>query len=102
MPGYVEVARRSEVPEGTVRCVEVEGRPIALFHVDGAFYAIDDTCPHMGASLAEGEIDGDQVICPWHDARFSLKTGEALSPPADQDVPRFNVRASGDTIEIEV
>jgi len=102
MPRYIAVAKRSEVPDGSVRCVDVEGRPIALFHLDGAFYAIDDTCPHMGASLAEGEIDGDQVICPWHAAHFSVKTGEALSPPADQDVTRFNVRAEGDTIEIEV
>lgn len=102
MPRYVAVAKRSEVPEGSVRCIEVAGRPIALFHVGGTFYALDDTCPHMGGSLSEGEIDGDEVVCPWHAAHFSLKTGEALGPPADQGVARFNVRAEGEAIEIEV
>lgn len=102
MPRYIAVAQRSDLPEGAVRTVEVDGRPVALFHVGGALYAIDDTCPHMGGSLSEGEVEGDEVTCPWHAARFSLRTGEALSPPADEAVACYKVRAEGDAIEIEV
>jgi len=101
MPSYIAVARTAEVPEGSVHVVEVAGRPIALFRVDGTVYAIDDTCTHMGASLAQGAIDGDQVVCPWHGARFAIKTGEALTPPADHGVACFGVRVTGDAIEIE-
>jgi 3-phenylpropionate/trans-cinnamate dioxygenase ferredoxin subunit len=102
MPRYIAVAQRSEVPDGSVRCVDVEGRKIALFHMGGNFYAIDDTCSHMGGSLSEGEIDGDEVVCPWHGAHFEIRTGEAASPPADIGVARFNVRTTGETVEIEV
>ena len=100
--GFMTVAKVGAIPEGEGRSFQVGERLVAVFLQGGRYFAIDDLCPHMGASLAEGEIDGDQVICPWHAAHFSVKTGEALSPPADQDVTRFNVRAEGDTIEIEV
>jgi 3-phenylpropionate/trans-cinnamate dioxygenase ferredoxin component len=102
MPRYIAVAGRSEVPEGSVVCVDVAGRKVALCQVGGAFYAVDDTCSHVGGSLAEGEVDGYEVVCPWHGARFDIRTGEAMGPPADSPVARFNVRAEGDTIEIEV
>jgi len=102
MPRYIEVARRSEVPEGSVVGVDVAGRKIALFQVGGVFYAIDDTCSHVGGSLSEGEVDGYEVVCPWHGARFDVRTGEPAGPPADSGVACFKVRATGAAIEIEV
>jgi NAD(P)H-dependent nitrite reductase small subunit len=102
MPRFVTACRRSEVPEQGGRCVDVEGKRIAIFRVGDRFYAIDDTCTHMGGPLSEGEVEGEQVECPWHGAHFDLRTGEATGPPADEAVARYEIRVTGDEIEIEV
>jgi 3-phenylpropionate/trans-cinnamate dioxygenase ferredoxin component len=75
---------------------------IALFNVDGEYFAIDDTCTHDHSSLAEGYIEGDQVECSWHFAKFSLKTGDVLSPPAVEPVRAYKVRVSGSDVLVEV
>lgn len=79
MPGTLtRLCAADEVAEGSVRRFEFEDRPpVALFNVTGAFHAIPDTCSHQRASLAEGEIDGDEVICPLHFQVFHIPTGEA-------------------------
>ena len=92
----------SEVPSGTAKLVEVEGLQVALFNVDGTFYAIDNACSHVGGSLGEGSLEGDQVECPWHGARFNVKTGKVLSAPAADDVAAYKVRVAGPDVEIEV
>jgi nitrite reductase/ring-hydroxylating ferredoxin subunit len=102
MPGYVKVARTSEVTPGQAKMVEVEGKKIALFNVDGSFYAIDDTCTHRGGPLSEGVLEGKQVTCPWHGAIYDVTTGEVLGPPAPKGVARYNVRVEASNIEVEV
>ena len=76
MPEFVTVAAVEDIPPGTGRTVEVKGTWIALFNVDGLFYAVDNTCPHAGGPLGEGYLDGHIVECPWHGWRFNVKTGE--------------------------
>ena len=102
MSRYVKVAKRSEIPEGVAICVEVEGRRVALFNLDGDLYAIDDTCTHRGGPLSEGAIMGDEVECPWHGARFNIKSGAPVCPPAARGVKKYDVRLAGDAVEIEV
>lgn len=102
MASFVKVADASDIPEGSARCVEVEGKRIALFHVEGEFYAIDDTCSHAEASLSEGTISGDTVACPRHGAKFSVKTGAALSLPAFAPVNTYEVKREQDEIYIRV
>ncbi len=102
MPDFVKVARTEEVPVGTARMVEVNGKEIALFNVGGSFHAIDNTCTHVGGPLCEGEIEGAQVTCPWHGGVFDVTTGEVLGPPPGQGVNRYNVRVDGPDIEVEV
>ena len=102
MPDFVKVARIEEVPVGTARMVEVNGKEIALFNVGGSFHAIDNTCTHVGGPLSEGEIDGAEVTCPWHGAMFDVTTGQVLGPPAASNVTRYNVRVDGSDIEVEV
>jgi nitrite reductase/ring-hydroxylating ferredoxin subunit len=99
---FTKVATASEVPPGTARQVSVNGRTIALFNVGGTYHAIDDACTHRGASLAEGECDGSEVICPWHGARFDLATGAARTPPAPRGVNAYKVQVVGDDIQIDV
>ncbi|MFQ5851114.1 MAG: Rieske (2Fe-2S) protein [Candidatus Binatia bacterium] len=102
MAGFVKVAKTSEVIPGQGKMVEVNGKKIALFNVDGSFYAIDDTCTHRGGPLSEGSLGEKHVTCPWHGAVFDVTTGETLGPPAPTGVVRYNVRVEGADIEVEV
>ena len=102
MAGFVKVATTADLAPGQGKMVEVTGKKIALFNLEGSFYAIDDTCTHRGGSLSEGEIEGEQVTCPWHGAIYNIKSGEVLSPPAPRGVACYNVRVAGTDIEVEV
>lgn len=102
MANFVKVAKASQITDNEGKCVEIEGKRIALFKVDGEFYAIDDTCTHDEGPLSEGLIDGDEVICPWHQAVFNIKTGKSMGPPAKEDVVAYRVRVTGEDVEVEV
>ena len=86
---FVRVAAADEIPPGTGKAVVVDGRRIALFNVNGTFYAIDDTCTHEESSLSEGYIDEDIVECPKHGAMFHIPTGEVRSLPATKSEQTF-------------
>lgn len=102
MGEFVRVATTSEIGDQTAKCVEVGGKTLAVFNLDGTFYAIDDACSHEEGPLSEGFIEGDEVECPWHAARFNIKTGEHTCPPAYEKVACYRVRISGDGVEVEV
>ena len=102
MARFVKAAAAAEVPPGTSRCVEVEGKEIALFNLGGAFYALDNLCPHAGGPLAEGSMQEGKVECPWHGACFDLKTGASSSPLAPGGAGVYPVRVNGSDIEIEI
>ncbi len=78
MSSFVKVATRAELPVGGKKLVEIDGRAIAVFNIDGAFHAIDDVCTHDGGPLAEGELIGCEIECPRHGARFDVRTGRPL------------------------
>ena len=99
---YVRVATVQELTPNQGKLVEASGKQIALFLVDGKYYAIDNTCPHRGAPLAEGVCVGAEVVCPWHSARFDLATGTHLCPPAKSGVTAYPVRVEGEEIQIDV
>ena len=98
--GFVTVAKVGEFPEGGVKVVRVGDQSVAVFHVDGAYYAMDDVCTHDGGPLAEGFLEGDTIECPRHGARFNVKTGAVLSLPAVVPVPTYEVRVEGDDIRV--
>jgi NAD(P)H-dependent nitrite reductase small subunit len=102
MGKFVKVARKSEITEQSAKLVQIEDKRIALFNLGGQFYALDDTCPHADGPLSEGSIEGEDIECPWHGSRFNIKTGEVNAPPAIENVAKYNVRVSGDDIEVEV
>lgn len=81
---------------------DVDGHRVALFHLKGEFYAIDDICTHEEASLSDGAIDGDTVECPWHGALFNIKTGAALTMPAVTPVRTYAVKVEGDQVLVDV
>lgn len=98
---FTKVATLSELTPGKGKQVTVNGKKIALFHIDGKVFAIDDTCPHRGAPLHEGMCAGSEVVCPWHAARFDLATGEHRSPPARSGVASFAVQVVGDEVQVD-
>jgi 3-phenylpropionate/trans-cinnamate dioxygenase ferredoxin subunit len=102
MSNFVKVATRNEVPLGGRKVLEVDGRAIALFHVEGSFYAIDDLCTHDGGPLAEGELMGVEIQCPRHGARFDVRTGRPLCMPAIEPVTVHPVEVRGDDIYVSV
>ncbi len=97
---WITVAPISDIPPGDYASAEVDGVFVAVFNVDGHFYAIEDVCTHDGGGLAGGEIDGEQVICPRHGARFCLRTGEALTPPAYEPVRCYETRVVDGRVEV--
>ena len=102
MSKLIKVAELQDVPPGHARAFTVEGQTIALFNVEGIYYAIADTCTHDGGPLSDGEIQGTKVTCPWHGAEFDLKTGAVMGPPAFEDVPSYRVVVEGSDIKVEV
>jgi nitrite reductase (NADH) small subunit/3-phenylpropionate/trans-cinnamate dioxygenase ferredoxin subunit len=99
---FTKAATVQEIPAAKGKQVNVDGKMIALFNANGSFYAIDDTCPHRGGPLSEGELQGTEVVCPWHNACFDVTTGAHLSPPAQSDVACYKVQVVGDEVQIDV
>lgn len=102
MPTLIKVADVSSVPPGSSTLVEADGQFLALFNVDGTFYAIDDACPHQGASLSEGEIRGCVVVCPWHGWEYDVTDGKQMTPPGALHATTYRVVVEGDDVLIEV
>lgn len=95
------VASVHDIPQGEGRVFETPTRMVAVFHVDEEFYAINDMCPHAGASLSEGWIDGNCVTCPWHAWQFRLDDGSYVSNPRTQ-VETYPLRREGDDLYVSV
>jgi nitrite reductase/ring-hydroxylating ferredoxin subunit len=100
MSEYVTVATTDEFEEEDSLLGEVEGRPVALFEVDGEYHAIGNTCTHEGGSLCEGMLVDTTVTCPLHGAAFDVTSGEALGPPADEAVDNYKVTVEDGEIKI--
>jgi nitrite reductase (NADH) small subunit/3-phenylpropionate/trans-cinnamate dioxygenase ferredoxin subunit len=97
---FVRVARRSEVPPGSVICVQVDGHDVALANLDGSFYAVDNNCPHNGGPLSKGWLNSRRgaLSCPWHAWNWDLRSGRALDPPVDYRVLTYQVRVEGEDV----
>ena len=96
------VAKVSDTPPGTISVHEVGGVRIALCNVNGRFYAIDDVCTHDGGPLDQGELDGEQVECPRHGAKFDVTSGRATVLPAVRPVKTYRVEVDGDDVKVEM
>ena len=100
MSEFVKVAELSEIPPGAKKLAEVEGRALALFNVAGTIHAIDDVCTHDGGPLAEGELEGTEIRCPRHGARFDVRTGKAMCFPAFEPVTTHRVEVRDGSIYV--
>ena len=100
MPAWVDVARVGEMPPGSFRKVEADGAQVVVFNLDGEYFAIEDVCTHDGGQLTGGVVEGDEIVCPRHGARFSIRTGDALTAPAYEPVPKLPVRVENGMIQV--
>jgi len=100
MSEWVDVAPVNELVPGNRKVVDVDGAMVAVFNLGGDYFAIEDICTHDGGELASGELDGDVIVCPRHGARFSIRTGEVLAPPAYEPVATFPVRVMDGRIQV--
>lgn len=101
MASFVKVASTNELPPGQGKSVVVGDREVAVFNCDGKFYAIDNTCPHQGGPLGEGELDGTVVTCPWHGWRFDVCSGQSPVVPSAK-LAKYEVKVEGSDILVAV
>ncbi|MBS3955654.1 MAG: non-heme iron oxygenase ferredoxin subunit [Methylomicrobium sp.] len=100
MSEWIDVVSQNALSEGEHVVVDVDGVDVAVFNLEGSFYAIEDVCSHDGAEIASGELQGDEIICPRHGARFCVKTGQVKSAPAYEDIACFKVRIENQRVQV--
>ncbi len=100
MTDWIDVCAESALADGENIIADVDGTEVAIFKLEGQFYAIEDVCTHDGAEIASGELDGDEIICPRHGARFCVKTGEVKCAPAYENVDTFPIRIDDGRVQI--
>ena len=98
MSDWMSVDAASAIEPGSPRIVETDDVRIAVFNIDGNFFAIEDLCSHDYATLADGDLNGDEIICPLHGAAFCVRTGEALTAPAYEDIATFPTKVEDDGV----
>jgi nitrite reductase/ring-hydroxylating ferredoxin subunit len=92
----------SDVPAGEAIVVELEDNFIAIYNVQGEYFATDDTCSHEEASLVDGFLEGELIECPLHGSQFNVKTGEVLSPPAVMPIRTYPTMLEGDAVLVDL
>ncbi len=101
MDNFLEIAHVDDLPVGRVKCVRVGGRTIALYHSTRGFFASDDTCPHRGGPLHEGDIVGNDIVCPWHFWSFDMETGMCSGNPSVR-ITKHEVRVEAGRIFVRL
>ena len=99
MADFVKVCKTADIPAGSGRTVQVNGKPVAVFNVDGSFYAISNTCLHRGGPLGEGDLESKVVTCPWHGWKYDVTTG-VNEMNSSVVVEKYQVKVEGDDVLI--
>jgi 3-phenylpropionate/trans-cinnamate dioxygenase ferredoxin subunit len=102
MSDWIRVADADTFPDNSKQTLEVEDALVVLCRVNGEFYCIDDVCTHDGGPLGDGPLEGCQIVCPRHGARFDVRTGKALTMPATVDVPAHEVRVENGQVFVRL
>jgi 3-phenylpropionate/trans-cinnamate dioxygenase ferredoxin component len=97
---WQSVGTTADIPPERVAVFQIGDHEVAVCNVNGEFYAIDDVCTHDGGSLDQGELEGDEIECPRHGARFDVRTGAAIQLPAFEPVETHEVRVEGETVQV--
>lgn len=100
MEKWVDVATLGEIADQAYKIVEINSVPIAIFNLSGDFFAIEDNCPHQHLPIADGFVADGNITCPYHGAKFCLKTGDVLAPPAYDNLTIFATRILDNKVQI--
>jgi len=100
MSDWITVAKAGELTPGSHRVVDADGTRIVVFNLGGQYYAIEDVCTHDGGQLTGGVVEGEEIVCPRHGARFCIRTGAALTAPAYEPVAILPVRVENGVIQV--
>lgn len=99
---WFDIGVVEHLQKGEHKAITINNIPIVVFNLNGEYFAIENRCTHQDFPLSEGEVLGDQIACPLHGARFCIKTGQALSPPAFIDVATFPVRVFEGRVQVGI
>lgn len=99
---FVPVAAEGDLPNGQRLFVDIDDLSIVVFNIADTYFAIGDICSHDNGPVGEGEVEGNEIICPRHGARFDIRTGRAVTLPAVIDIPAYPVRVNEGQIEVGV
>ena len=102
MADFVKVASTGDIPDPGKQYFEIDDRIVVLFHVDGAFYCLEDICTHDGGTLGDGTMVGKAIECPRHGAKFDIATGRALTMPATEDTTAHEIKVDGDSVYVKL
>ena len=97
---FIPVAGVKDLPTGERLYIEIDGQQIVVFNLAGGLFAIADVCSHDDGPVGDGDLEGEEVICPRHGAHFDIRTGKALALPAVADIPAYPVRVVDGQIEV--
>lgn len=100
MSDWVRVAPVAEFPVGARRVLDVDGASVAVFHLEEGYFAIEDVCTHDGGELASGKLEGCEIACPRHGARFDVRNGAVTAPPAYEPVAALPTRVADGWVEV--
>ncbi|ADC72083.1 MULTISPECIES: non-heme iron oxygenase ferredoxin subunit [unclassified Thioalkalivibrio] len=100
MSEWIDVAPVDSIADGEHRLVDTAGTEVAIFNLDGEFFAVENLCTHEEVPIADGELDDDCITCPLHEAQFCLRTGEVMEPPAEDPLTRFPTRVHGGMVQV--
>lgn len=101
MSDWIDVAAVEDFKPGTCRVVTTDDDLIAVFNLDGRYYAISNICTHDEAELSQGDLEGEEIVCPLHGARFSVVNGMVLAPPAVENLQTYPVRVRDGWVEVD-
>ena len=102
MNDFTKIATNSEIPEGGKLYVELDERLVVIFRAGGDLYCLDDVCTHDGGPLGEGQLNGYEIACPRHGAKFDMRTGQALTMPATEATAVHEIKAEGDDVLVRL
>ena len=102
MPDFDKIALVDDLPDGSKQYFEIDDRLVVLFHVDGSFYCLDDVCTHDGGPLGEGALNGYEIACPRHGAKFDIRDGRVLTMPATEATVAHDVKVVGQDVLVRI
>ena len=100
MADYVKVASTDDLPAGGLMLVDLDGERVVLANAGGRIYALAELCTHVARPLSEGDLDGEELVCPFHGSRFDIRSGEALTLPANEPLAVYKVKIEGSDVLI--